>query len=379
MIKNTITCKKCGSEIEISEALTHEIREQILASLAQEHKEELEIVKKQAEQDANKKAQEQFESQFKNLQKENLEEKERNQKLTSQIDQTFSEMRKLRRKDEEREIEMKRKIMDEEEKIRQETIKQMEEQHRFKDLEKDKKLLDALKQVEELKTKMQQGSQQTQGEVLELELEKILKREFTSDNIIEVKKGERGADIIHEVIDKLGRKCGTILWETKNAQWQNGWIVKLKEDQRIKKADLAVLVSITKPEWLEAFTYKEGIWITTWLSVVSLAYALRFNIISLYHEKALSQGRREKKDIMYQYLMGIEFRHRIEAIVEGFNNLQQELERERRWYSAKWSRQEKEIRKVLDNTYGMVGDLEGITGHSLPEIKTLELSETTEK
>lgn len=379
MIKNTITCKKCGSEIEISEALTHQIKEQILASLEVKHKEELEIAKKQAGEEVSKRVYEQFETQLANLQKENEEEQERNRKLTGQIGQLLEEMRKLRRKDEEREVEMKKKIMEEEEKIRVEAVKKTEEEHRFKDLEKDKKLQDALKQVEELKTKMQQGSQQTQGEIPELELERVLKKEFPSDNIKEIKKGDRGADIVHEVVDKLGRRCGTILWESKNAQWQNGWIVKLKEDQRDKKADLAVLVTIIKPEWLDSFTYKEGIWLTTWLSVIPLAFALRFNIVSLYHEKASSEGKNEKKDIIYQYLMGMEFRHRVEAIVEGFSNLQNELERERRWFSAKWSRQEKEIRKVLDNTHGMYGDLQGIIGRSLPEIKTLELPEAIEE
>ena len=379
MNKNTIKCKKCGSEIEISEALTHQIEDQILSSLEAKHKEELETATKLAGDEVSKKVSEQFTAQLARLQKENLEEQERNKKLTIQLGEMLEEMRTLRRRDEDREVEMKKKILEEEERIRSEAIKQTEEGHRFKDLEKDKKLQDALKQVDELKTKMEQGSQQAQGEVLELELEKVLKAEFPSDNILEIKKGERGADIVHEVIDKWGRRCGTILWETKNAQWQNPWAVKLKEDKRAKKADLAVLVSIAKPEWLDAFVYRDGIWITVWAAAVSLAYALRINLISLYHEKSLSEGKNEKKDIMYEYLMGVEFRHRVESIVEGFSSMQLELEQEKRWFSKKWNRQEKEMRKVLDNTYGMVGDLEGITGKTLPEIKTLELPESAEE
>lgn len=378
MSKNTITCKKCGSEIEISEALTHQIEEQVLASINVKHKEELAAARKEAEELVNKKVEEQFAMKMKALSKENEEEKERNKKLTGQLDELLEQMRELKRKDGDREIEMKKKLMEEEEKIRQNAVKQTTEEFRLKDMEKDKKLTDALKQIEELKTKMQQGSQQTQGEVLELELEKVLKREFPTDNLIEVKKGERGADIIHEIVDKLGRKCGTILWETKNAKWAAEWISKLKEDQRNKRADLAVLVTINKPENLDSFTYKDGVWLTTWEAVVPLAFALRFNIISVYHEKSSSEGRKEKMDIMYQYLMGVEFRHRVEAIVEGFSNMQQELEREKRWFSAKWSRQEKEIRKVLDNTHGMYGDLQGIIGRSLPDIKTLELPDNTE-
>ena len=379
MNKNTITCKKCGSEIEISEALTHQIEDQILISLEAKHKKELEEATKLAGDEVSKKVSEQFTAQLASLQKENVEEIARNKKLTGQLGEMLEEMRTLRRRDEDREVEMKKKILEEEERIRAEAIKQTEDGHRFKDLEKDKKLQDALKQVDELKTKMEQGSQQTQGEILELELEKVLKTEFPSDNILEIKKGERGADIVHEVIDKWGRRCGTILWETKNAQWQNPWAAKLKEDQRAKKADLAVLVSVAKPDWLDAFVYREGIWITVWPAAVSLAYALRINLMSLYHEKSLLEGKDEKKDIMYEYLMGVEFRHRVESIVEGFSSMQLELEREKRWFSAKWNRQEKEMRKVLDNTYGMVGDLEGITGKTLSEIKTLELPEVAEE
>jgi hypothetical protein len=377
-MNNTIKCKKCGAEIEVSEALTHQIEEQVLASLEIQHKKELEEVTKLAEENADKKAQKHFEFQLIAVQKEKDEEKERNKKLTGQISELLDEVKKLRVKDEERDIEMKKKMMEEEEKIKKEVRKQADDEHQLKDLEKDKKLTDALKQVDELKTRMQQGSQQTQGEVLELELERILKSEFPQDNLKEVKKGERGADIVHEVIDKLGRGSGTILWESKNAKWQGDWISKLKEDQRAKKSELAVLVTINKPDWLESFTYKDGVWVTTWQFVVPLAFALRFNLISLNHEKASGEGKNEKMEILFQYLTGTEFKHRVEAIVEAFSNLQDELEKEKRYFSAKWGRQEKEIRKVLDHTHGMYGDLQGIIGRSLPEIKTLELPEKLE-
>lgn len=374
----TIKCKKCGTEIEISEALTHQIQEQTKASLEIQYKADLESATKSAEENAIKKIETEYKLQMTKLQKENSAEIERNKTLTMQLSELLDEMKKLRRKDEDREVEMKKKMMEEEAKIRQEVRKQADLDNQLINLQKDKKLSDALVQIEELQSKMQQGSQQTQGEVMELELEKILKKEFSQDIISEVKKGERGADIVHKVIDKLGRDSGTILWESKNAQWQNGWLSKLKEDQRAKKADLAVLVTIHKPEGLETFTYIDGVWLTTWESIVSLAFALRFNLISLHHERSSSQGKDEKKEVLYQYLIGIEFKHRVEAIVEAFSNLQDDLEKEKRWFNAKWGRQEKEIRKVLDHTHGMYGDLQGIIGRSLPEIKTLELSEETQ-
>jgi len=372
-MKNTIKCPKCGEEIEIDKVLSHQIEEQVLASLESKHKVDLENVKKQAEEDAGKKVLKQFESQLLNLQKEKDEEKERNTKLTQQIDELLEEIRKLRRKDEEREVEMKKKILNEEEKIREETRKNVLEEHELKDKEKDQKLSDALKKVEELKTKMQQGSQQTQGEVMELEIEDILKREFPTDSIEEVKKGQRGGDTLQRVIDKKGKDCGTILWESKNAQWSNQWTEKLKEDQRQAKAHLAVLVVTDPPEGLETFMFKDGVWIVVRKMIVPLALALRFDLVRLNYEKLSSVGKNEKMEVLYQYMTSVEFTHRIEAIIEAFGGMQEEMEREKRWFQTKWARQEKQLRKVIDHTQGMYGDLQGVIGKSLPDIKALQL------
>ena len=358
----TIKCKSCGEEIEVSEALTHELQEQILASVEAKHKKEILEASKKAHDDATKKISEEL-----------LDEQESSKKLRGQVSELLEEIRELRKKDYGREIEMKKKLLEEEEKIRKEAVKKAEDEHRLKDSEKDKKLSDALRQVEELKQKIEQGSQQTQGEALELELEERLKSEFPMDNIIEIKKGQRGADVSQEVVDRLNRKCGTILWESKNAKWSESWIKKLKEDQRQAKAELAVLVSVDLPDNLDGFSYTNGIWICSVNSYLPLALALRYNLVSLYHEKQNQDGQEEKMQILYQYLTGSEFKHRVEAIVEAFGNMQDELEREKRWFNTKWARQEKEIRKVIDHTHGMYGDLQGVVGKSLPEIKTLEL------
>lgn len=368
MSPNTIVCPQCKNEIELSQAFSHQMKEQILATVSEKHQHELEETRKLSLEEAQKKATEQYQLQTKNLTLEMVEEKERNKKLTEKLDGLLEAMRALRRKDEEREMEMKEKLLKEEERIVTEVKKKTEAEHELKDLEKNKKLQDALRQIEELKTKMQQGSQQMQGEVLELELERILREEFPTDSITEVKKGERGADTIHTIVDKLGRTCGTILWESKNAQWQQGWIGKLKDDQRAKKSELAVLVTINKPPWLESFTYKDGIWITSWQYVIPLAFSLRYHLVSLRHEKSASEGKDGKMETLYQYLTGTEFKHRVEAIVEAFGALQRDLDREKNWFQTKWARQEKEIRKVLDHTHGMYGDLQGIIGASLPEL-----------
>lgn len=357
-----IKCPYCKKEFEATDALKHQLEEEINTKNADKHAKDIEEARELAIREVSEQ-----------LGKDLGSERARNKKLGEQLNELLEEIRRLRVKDDERELTMKKKLLEEEEKIRFEVKKNAEDEHKLKDFEKDKKLSDALRQIDALKQKMQQGSQQTQGEILELEIEKSLKMEFPSDTIHEVKKGQRGADTVQEVVDKLGRKCGVILWESKNAVWSEGWITKLKEDQRQAKADVAVLVSVHLPDDVKYYSYHNGVWVCSWKIYTQLAYSLRFNLISLFHERQSNVGVDEKMKVLYQYLTGMEFKHRVEGIVESFAVLQEDLEKEKRYFNTKWARQEKEIRKVIDHTHGMYGDLQGVIGKNLPEIKSLEL------
>lgn len=355
---NTIKCKYCGKEIEISEALQHEIQEDAVKA-----------AKKQAEAEALVK--------LKALEKEKDEEKQRNTRLLRQLEDLTDQIRQLRRKDEERELETKKRLAQNEAQLKEELAKKFSEDHELKDKEKEKVINDLKKDLEAAQRKAEQGSQQTQGEVLELELEALLKKEFPGDEIDEVKKGQRGADVLQTVIDKNGQTCGLILWESKNAQWQETWLKKLREDQRQAKAHLAVLVATNHPKDIGLFKFRENVWIVDRKAVVNLAMALRFDLIHVNHERLMNVGKNEKMEVLYQYITGTEFTHRIEAIVESFTNLQSDIEREKRWFSIKWARQEKEIRKVIDSTHGIYGELQAVSGRALRQIKQLEGPEKT--
>ncbi len=348
---NSIKCPHCGREFELSEAFQHQVEEKVLASLTDKHKAELQSAKKIAEEEASKRA----------------------TTLTTQIEELLDEKRILKAKEEETEILVKKKIMEAEDRIKIETKQKAEEEHQLKDLEKDKKLNDALTQIETLKSRIQQGSQQTQGESLELELEQKLKSEFAMDEITDIKKGVRGADLKQVVIDKLNRTCGIILWESKNAKWTDGWISKLKEDKRQAKADICVLVSVNMPNGVTDFVYRDGVWICNLKNFLVLAWSLRYSLVSLFNERSNNDGKDEKMTILYQYITGTEFRNRVEGIIEVFSSLQDDIEKEKRYFNTKWARQEKEIRKVIDHTHGMYGDFQGVLGKSLPEIDILNL------
>jgi hypothetical protein len=225
-----------------------------------------------------------------------------------------------------------------------------------------------------MKRKLEQGSQQTQGEVLELEIEQMLRQSFPHDDISPVAKGVRGADVLQVVKNNFGQECGTIVWELKRTKaWSNEWITKLKDDQRNIKADVAIIISQVLPPDIKSFGNKDGVMIGNYESIMALAGLLRGHLIDINSVKLVSVGKAEKMEILYNYLAGNEFKMRVEAIVEAFTAMQDDIEREKRWFTAKWAKQEKYIRKVIDNTVGMHGDLQGIMGKSLGEIKGLEM------
>jgi hypothetical protein len=286
------------------------------------------------------------------------------------------ELRKQKRELEEKsktlELEVARKIDAERAAIQEETARQIQEEYRLKDAEKDKKLQDAIKANEELRRKLQQGSQQTQGEVLEIELEEVIRAAFPSDRVEPVPKGISGADVVHRVLSKSGHLCGTIVWESKRTKaWSEGWLQKLKDDQRLVKADIAVLVTEALPKDCKNFAQYDAVWVSNPSSAISLAVALRSQLIEVATTKLAAVGKNEKMEILYQYLSGPEFKQRVEAIVEAFVAMQEDLQEERRVTERRWARREKQIQKVISNTSGMYGDFQGLIGSSLQTIPSL--------
>jgi len=276
------------------------------------------------------------------------------------------------------ELEKQRQMDEERKKISEDANKKATEEQQYVIAQLKKQLTDATKAKDELARKLEQGSQQTQGEVLELSLEEVLKTEFPFDEIVPVPKGVSGADIVQKVHDRSGRECGQIVWESKKTKaWSDSWVQKLKDDQRIIKADVAVIISTALPADVKGFTFRDGVWICDVKLAVALATALRTNLESITRERAMSVGKNEKMEILYLYLTGIEFRQRVEAIVEAFTSLDEGLKKERLAYEKIWSEREKQIKKVITNTVGMYGDLSGLV--TLPQIKTLELGNGDEK
>ncbi len=250
-----------------------------------------------------------------------------------------------------------------------------EEGLKLKISEREETIAGMQRQIEVLKQKAEQGSQQLQGEVQEMELEALLAAKFPTDLVEPVPKGEFGGDILHRVLSPSGQQCGMVMWESKRTKnWSDGWLGKLKNDQRAAKADFAVLVSRTLPEEVVAFDFVEGVWVVEPRCAIPVAIALRQSLIELASARQTSAGQRTKMGMVYEYLTGPRFRARVESIVEKFTEMEADLAKERRTMTRLWAKREEQIRGVIESTAGMYGDLQGIAGKSLHEIEGLEIA-----
>lgn len=252
--------------------------------------------------------------------------------------------------------------------------KEAEDEQKLKVMEKEQTITAMQKQIEDLKRRAEQGSQQLQGEVQELELENLLRTKFPFDAIEPVPKGEFGGDVLHRVRAPNGQASGTILWEFKRTKnWSDGWLTKLRDDQRTAKAEVAVIVSQVLPKGVETFELIDGVWVTHPRAALPVAAILRQTLLELAMSRQSSEGQQTKTEMVYQYLTGPRFKHRVEAIVEAFSSMQEDLDKERKAIMKQWAKREEQIERVMGATVGMYGDLQGIAGKSLQEIEGLEL------
>lgn len=355
-----IKCPECKATFPLSQAvskditnnLEKELKVKLEKELKEKNNEELKYLK--AQLDSQDKILETFRYNEVALRKQKRDLEEREKNLQLQVERTLDEERV---------------------KITEKASKEAEEYHRYKDLEKDKKLSDMLSQVEELKRRIEQGSQKIQGEVFEADLEKNLKSTFTYDTIEPVSSGVKGGDIIQTVNTRSGRECGKILWELKRTKsFSESWIPKLKSDARNSKVDICLLVSESLPESVNDFTEIDGVWICSMELCIPLASVLRQTLALVSQERSLQEGKKSKSELVYDYLIGVEFKGRIEAIVESFKGMKEDLDSERRAMEKIWNKREKQLGTVLLNIAGMHGDLTGYMGNNLPEIKNLQLT-----
>jgi hypothetical protein len=416
MIEPTITCPKCKAEIRLTESLAAPLieatrqqfetklsqkddeiarREQVLRDnekqvseakrtleqqVSDQVAEQLKAERQRVIEEESKKAKQASAAELETKARElsELQEvlKSREAKL-AEAQQAQAELIKKQREldDAKRELELTvaKLVQDELFEVRTQAKREAEEGLKLKVAEKDQTIASMQQKIEELKQKAEQGSQQLQGEVMELELENLLRAKFPFDTIEPVPKGEFGGDTLQRVISQSGVMSGTILWESKRTKnWSNGWLVKLREDQRTAKAEISVLVSQALPDGIETFDVIDGVWITHPRAILPVATILRHTLLQVSNARLISEGQQTKAEMVYQYLTGPRFKQRVEAIVEAFSSMQEDLDKERKAIMKQWAKRDEQIERVMGATVGMYGDLTGIAGKSIQEIEGLE-------
>lgn len=247
------------------------------------------------------------------------------------------------------------------------------ERAKLREAELQKTIDDMRGKLEEAQRKSAQGSQQLQGEVLELLLEEELAQAFPLDSIAEVKKGARGGDAVHTVMSRSGQAAGVILWEAKRAQkWSHAWTAKLREDMRAAGAVAGVVVTTSfPPDWPQErhFGLHEEVWVTSPSAAIPLATALREGLIEAWRARLASANKGEKMEAVYDYLTSPQFAQKLRAVYEAFTRMRAELDSERSQTQQRWNRREKQIQLATAQLLGIAGDLQGLAHQDLPQLE----------
>jgi len=404
-VNKSLTCPNCNHEIELTELMRTQVASQIRGELdaqAASHKRELEEQMKQVELkrlqlDREKAAvAEQVRSRVEMARTELLVEAKKNaqeavaieiadrderlKELTQSLNSARTQELELRKRQRQLQtekdnlkLEVERQVDAAREQLLSEAKVQFDREHELKQAEKDKTIADMTVKLREMQRKIEQGSQQLQGEVQELALERMLADTFPNDEIAPIGKGISGGDCIQVAVNESGNACGRILWESKRTKrWGGSWLAKARDDARASRADLVVIVSETLPDTVDGFAPIDGVWVCSWPAAKSLATALRHGLIELGKARIAMAGQQAKQELVYDYLASNEFARRVGGIAEAFITMQNDLESEKRAFKKQWSKREKQIERAITNTASLYGDLQGIIGASLPKIEGLE-------
>lgn len=370
MSDDKIKCPKCGTNIPVTDVLKHRLNEQVNSEVEKR-------LEKEKEELSEKIKNELSSSQNKELlilnEKLARAQKEKEESIRKEIEFIKKE-EELADKLKKQELIIVQRLKEEkiniEEKVRKDEI----EKNQFIIAEMRKQLEDTKKSLAEAQRKAQQGSMQTQGEVVELSLENLLRTKFPHDTIEPVPKGITGADIIQRVINKTGSECGVIAWESKQTKsWTEDWVQKLKNDGRNIKASAMVLVSDVLPKGLNNFGIYKGIWVTNFGSIEGLTIALRNQMMAVSNALASQVDKDDKKDLIYNYLCSQSFVNKIQSIYETYVTMKIDLDKEKNVLNRVWAKREMEIHRLTENTAKIYGEIQGIAGNKLPSIEILEL------
>jgi hypothetical protein len=373
-----ITCPQCQADIRLTESLAAPLVQATREEYEARFRAERETIAAAAARKAKLEIAGELDAKSKELAELGQILQERDGKLKEAQKAQAEAIKKQRELDDARrelDLTVEKQVQESLSAARDKAKAEAEDSLKLKMAEKEHTIQAMQKQIEDLKRRAEQGSQQLQGEVQELEIENTLKQAFPADAIVPVAKGEFGGDCVQGVSRGEGQACGAILWESKRTKnWSDTWLPKIRDDQRTAKADFAVIVTQALPKGVETFGLVDDVWVTGWRTFVPLAFALRQTLQETSLARQAGEGQQTKMELVYQYLTGPRFRARVTAIIEKFEDMQSDLTKERAAVTKMWAKREQQIQAVLAATAGMYGDLQGIAGQAIETIEALDIS-----
>ena len=374
--KQTVTCPKCSEQINVN-ALLHtqieaELHQSFANQLAQKQtqfEQQLKAEKATLEQHLKASLAAESETQIQSMRNELNEQSEKLRefnKAKADIERLIREKSELKETLEaESEAKLNQRLREEKQKI--ESGLELKMRDKEYEIEKLKN------QIQEAQRVAEQGSNQAQGEAQELAIEEWLHAEFPFDEIEEIKKGQRGADCIQIIHTRSRQNCGRIYYESKRTlEFGKDWIEKFKADLQAKNIPVGVLVTQAMPKDMDRMGLKEGIYICTFEEFKGLSAVLRQSIIDISNVEIAQEFKGEKMAQLYDFLTSNEFKLNIQAIVESFIQMEDDLNKERRTMESLWKQREKQIRKVMSNTSALYGSIRGIAGNAIQSVSQLE-------
>lgn len=395
----TITCPKCKTVIPLTETLAGPLLEQTrrdftaqietvrkmaeraeVAAQAKINGAEAELVARmriqrdQADLKAKTEAEAASRQQLEDLEQQLLQQRVKLSEAQKGQAEALRRERELEERERELALTVERQVNLGIETARQSARREADEAARLRLMERDQTIAGLQVKIEELAHKAEVSSQQLQGEVQELDLEQSLRAKFPFDTIEEIGKGVNGADVQQIVVSPSGAQCGVILWESKRTRnWSQGWLGKLRDDLRSANADIPVIVTHAMPKDVDGFDVVDGVWVCAPKYALALATLLREGLLRAHAVRQAQTGMATKAELIYAYLIGKQFRHRIEAVVESFTSLQSDLDSEKKAITRAWAKRSAQIENALTATAGLFGDIQGVGGSAIPEIEGLSM------
>jgi hypothetical protein len=372
-----VACPKCGHQFPLSEGISQHAIERH----AEEFDRALAERRKALEAQAAAAAKAQFDTQRKALNetlnaKDNELAKFRNEELALR-----RQLRETEEAKKNQDVEYQRKLDAERKRIEEQARSAAGEELGRREAQWKTQLDSAQREAADLKRKLEQGSQQLQGEAFELSLEALLKAAFPLDEILPVPKGVNGADLVQRVRSPAGAVCGTILWEAKQTKaWQPAWLRKLKDEQQAIGAELAVIVTATMPkDSREPFIRESDVWVTRFDAARPVAEVLRSLLVETWKQRQANLGRSEKVELLYTYLCSPQFTQRMKSVIDTFLAMRSDLEAEKVAMLRVWKKREAQLARVQESFIGVVGDLQGIGQEALPQLDSIAVLPVAEE